>query len=322
MLGVFLSLLATSRTTRTVVMSTAAAPVRIDSHLHIWSDGEEPYPWAVPPPDELKDAATAENLVASARKAGVSGALIVQPANHKFDHSYVTAALKAHPDFFRGMLLANPTVPVDDAVAELEALHAAGYAGARFNPGLFGDVGGLAGEVGRALYKRCGELSMPVGVMAFGGLLPQLEAIKELAAYSPATTLIIDHMGFFRQPATGGLLGDGAKNDEEAWKALLSLASIPRCHVKVSALFRTSAELPPHLDLQPRLKELIAAFGTERLMWGSDFPFVLIGGNTPTEAGTSYAQAAEALGYWTVPELEGKAFDAIMGGNAKRLFGF
>lgn len=39
----------------------------------------------------------------------MSGALIIQPGNHKFDHSYVTSVLKAHPDKFVGMLLANPT---------------------------------------------------------------------------------------------------------------------------------------------------------------------------------------------------------------------
>ena len=294
---------------------------RIDSHLHLWSNGQAPYPWVVPPPEELVERATMEELVAAAKAAGVSGALVVQPANHKFDHSYVSAALARYPDFLKGMCLANPTLPVEGAVKELEALHTAGYVAARFNPGLFGDAG-MDGEVGKALYKRCGELGMPVGVMAFTGLLPQLPAIRALAEHSPSTTLIIDHMGFFRQPATGGLLGDAAANDDAAWDALLSLAAIPNCHVKVSALFRLSGELPPHRDLEPRLEALLKAFGHKRLMWGSDFPFVLIGGNTPTEAGSTYAQAAGALGFWSVPSLEGAAFDAVMGENAAAMFGF
>lgn len=75
----------------------------IDSHLHIWSDGMPPYPWAVEPPDNLKSAATVEELLRLARDAGVSGALIVQPANHKYDHTYLTAALRREPNFFRGM---------------------------------------------------------------------------------------------------------------------------------------------------------------------------------------------------------------------------
>lgn len=75
----------------------------IDSHLHVWSDGKQPFPWEVEPPEALKVTATVEKLLHAAKEAGVSGALIVQPANHKYDHSYVTRALRQHPQFFRGM---------------------------------------------------------------------------------------------------------------------------------------------------------------------------------------------------------------------------
>ena len=194
--------------------SVISKPKAIDSAVHVWSDGEAPFPWeGAPPPEPLRSAATHEALAQLLRgaagsagatgPAGVAGALIVQPSVHKFDHSYVTAALRAHPELFRGMALANPTLEPAAAVAELERLHAEGYVGVRFNPYLFPD--GMASPAGRALYKRAGELQMPVGVMCFQGLLPQLPALTALLEASPATTLIIDHFGFFRQPATGGL---------------------------------------------------------------------------------------------------------------------
>ena len=227
-----------------MMMSSSSHRV-IDSHLHVWSNGKEPYPWEVEPPDVLKETATYEVLVNAAREAGVSGALIVQPANHKYDHTYVTNALRKYPAFFRGMCLANPTLPPAEAVATLMSLHGEGYVGVRFNPYLFPD--GMDSEVGRALYKAAGELDMPVGVMAFGGFPAQLPAIKALLAHAPATKLIIDHMGFFRQPATGGLLADAATNDEEAWAALMELGKLPQVYVKVSALFRTSAARPANL---------------------------------------------------------------------------
>lgn len=295
---------------------------KIDSHLHVWSDGKAPYPWAVEPPPALHTEATADKMRAKGAEAGVVGALIVQPANHKFDHSYVSAALKADPEFYRGMLLADGSLPPLEAVAALEALWKDGFVAVRFNPGLFTE--GLDGPTAKALFKRCGELSMPVGVMTFTGLLPHVTAIRTLAAHSPTTTLIIDHMGFFRQPATGGLVGADAANDEEAWAALLALAEIPSVHVKISALFRTSAEPQPHRDLAPRLAALLQAFGPQRLMWGSDFPFVLIGGNTPTSVGCTYTQASECISKWAdaLPELDDSAYEAIMAGNAARLFGF
>jgi hypothetical protein len=50
-----------------------------------------------------------EVLQQAMRDAEVDGALIIQPGNHSYDHSYVTSVLRAHPDQFVGALLANPT---------------------------------------------------------------------------------------------------------------------------------------------------------------------------------------------------------------------
>ena len=151
-------------TRRVLVATLASAPAArrstehtckvIDSAVHVWSNGQPPYPWAVAPPEELTSAATYEALAASAKASGVAGALIVQPANHQYDHSYVTAALRAHPELYRGMCLANPTLAPAAAAAELERLHADGFVGVRFNPYLFPD--GLDSPVGHALYKKAG----------------------------------------------------------------------------------------------------------------------------------------------------------------------
>ena len=201
-------------------MNIAAAGqprVVIDSAVHVWSTGAEPFPWAVPPPAPLQKAATGDALVAAASKAGVTNALIVQPANHAYDHSYVTSVLKEHPTFFKAMGLANPTLPPEEAVAALEALKDAGFVGVRFNAGAF--EGGLTSPVAKALYRRAGELGMPVGVMAFKGLAPFVPALKELCAEYPKTKLVVDHLGFFRQPAIGGQLGSAASNDDDSWRA-------------------------------------------------------------------------------------------------------
>jgi len=264
--------------------------------------------------------------MARAQEAGVVGALVVQPANHMYDHSYVTKSLKEHPEFFRGMGLANPSLPPAEAVAQLEALRAAGFVGVRFNAGKFD--GGLTSEVGRALYKRAGELKMPVGVMAFGGIGGFLPALNALCEEFPATTLVVDHLGFFRQPAVGGQIGDAASNDEDAWKGLLALARYPNVYVKVSAAFRASAEPPPFLDLKPRVAELLQAYGASRLMWGSYFPFSLEGGFplpegvSSTPAAMTYPQTVQLLAQWSLPELDGPALDALLHGTASKLWGF
>ena len=314
----------------TSAMNIAAAGqprVVIDSAVHEWSTGAEPFPWAVPPPVPLQKAATGDALVAAASKAGVTNALIVQPANHAYDHSYVTSVLKEHPTFFKAMGLANPTLPPEEAVAALEALKDAGFVGVRFNAGAF--EGGLTSPVAKALYRRAGELGMPVGVMAFKGLAPFVPALKELCAEYPKTKLVVDHLGFFRQPAIGGQLGSAASNDDESWRGLLALSDFPQVYVKVSALFRTSGEKPPFLDLQPRAAELLLAYGASRLMWGSDFPFCLPGGFPlpegveSTSAALTYDDSAKVISQWTQVEgLDDEARAALMGGTAAKLFGF
>jgi predicted TIM-barrel fold metal-dependent hydrolase len=163
---------------------------------------------------------------------------------------------------------------------------------------------------------------MSVGLMAFGGLPPHLPRLKALLAASPPTILIIDHLGFFRQPATGGLLGDAARNDETAWRELVALASHPQVHVKVSALFRASGEAPPFSDLAPRVEALLAAYGARRLLWGSDFPYCTRGGQSPTAVAQTYEQAVAVPTFWRAAGLDEPALAMLMGGNAARLFHF
>jgi len=43
------------------------------------------------------------------QEANISGALIVQPTNHLYDHSYLNTVLQRYPGKFIGCLLADPT---------------------------------------------------------------------------------------------------------------------------------------------------------------------------------------------------------------------
>ena len=118
----------------------------IDSHLHVWADSNEaakkyPYEEGQEPPESLSDVASVAELCKQMENAGVDGALIVQPINHKFDHSYVSAAMKSYPDKFKGMLLHDPSLSPDMAVTRLEELALQGFVGVRFNPYLWPQKG-------------------------------------------------------------------------------------------------------------------------------------------------------------------------------------
>lgn len=78
----------------------------------------------------------------------MEGALIVQPGNHLYDHSYVASVLRKHPDKFVGCALVNPTLEAASAAAEVERLALQdGFRALRFNPYLWPDGRRMSDEV-------------------------------------------------------------------------------------------------------------------------------------------------------------------------------
>ena len=279
-------------------------PKIIDSHFHIWASEDEAksfYPYAAgqTPPQSLRNAATTEKLIDTINAAGVDGALIVQPINHKFDHSYVSEAIRQHPDKFKGMLLHDPSMPKHQAVKTLEDLLLLGFGGVRFNPYLWPKGLDMSSdEAALAVFHRCAQLNMPVGIMCFQGLHLHYNDILALITSCPDTTCIIDHFGFTALNPQG----------DENFVLLLQLAKFPNVVVKISALFRID-QSNEAIRIQ-RFEPLLSAFGADRLMFGSDFPFV-------TETRDDYIGAVQIVSEWCNPA----ARRAVMGGTAQRLFG-
>jgi predicted TIM-barrel fold metal-dependent hydrolase len=216
----------------------------IDSHVHVWANGQEAssgYPYAVDPPPHLKDAAAVEALISQMDRYGIAGALIVQPINHKFDHSYVQRALEGHPHRFKGMLLHDPSMADAEATALVREMATSGFVGVRFNPYLWPKldtssesswVPMSSDEVGAglAVYRLCGELALPVGIMCMQGFGPHVQDVEALIRASPETALVLDHFGFASLDDSRG---------QDAFDQMLKLAQRhPQVAIKISAPFR------------------------------------------------------------------------------------
>lgn len=238
-------------------------------------------------------------------EAGVDGAVIVQPINHKFDHSYVTSVLKKHPSKFIGCCLANPAQD-GTGLHQLEHLILEdGYRAVRFNPYLWPSGQQMTNEIGKAMFCKAGELGVAVGFMCIKGLKLHISEIEKLCTEYPKTAVLLDHLGFCKPPT----------NEEEAkaWSELLGLSRFPQVYVKFSGLFRVSRNPFPYQDLVPLLSQLVSSFGADHVMWGSDFPFVV------QECG--YKQAKEAVSVIAnqLP-LSSSDLEWIMGKTAMQLF--
>ncbi|KAI3733313.1 hypothetical protein L6452_12755 [Arctium lappa] len=278
----------------------------IDSHLHVWASPQEAmdkYPYV--PGQEPSLRGNYDFLLHCMEEAGVDGALIVQPINHKFDHSYVTSVLKKHPSKFVGCCLANPA---QDGTGLHQLQHLIledGYRAVRFNPYLWPSGQQMTNEIGKAMFCKAGELGVAVGFMCMKGLNLHISEIEKLCTQYPNTAVVLDHLGFCKPPT----------NEEEAkaLSQLMGLSRFPQVYVKFSGLFRVSRNPFPYQDLIPLLSQLVSSFGADHVMWGSDFPFVV------QECG--YKQAKEAISVIAhqLP-LSSSDLEWIMGKTAMQLF--
>jgi L-fuconolactonase len=98
----------------------------------------------------------------------------------------------------------------------------------------------------------------------------------------------------------------------DPWRAdIAAVAARPRTLCKVSGLATEAADGWSALTLKPYVDHLHASFGSDRLMWGSDWPVLTLAGSYD-----AWRDAAEAL----FADLAPAERASIFGGNAVRFY--
>lgn len=163
----------------------------------------------------------------------------------------------------------------------------------------------MTNEIGKALFSEAGKLGVPVGFMCMKGLNLHLSEIERLCTEYPSTVVILDHLAFCKPPI----------NDEEnlTFSELLKLSIFPQVYIKFSALFRVSRKPYPYEDLSELLSQVVSSFGANRVMWGSDFPYVV------PECGYKEAKEAVSIIANRLP-LSSSELEWIMGRTVVQLF--
>ena len=232
----------------------------IDTHLHVWSDDFECYPFA----EGRKEigGATVELLNKTMAEAGVDKAVIVQPIPYLYDNRYVANCLKRFPGKFAAMGLIDRHAP--DAPDQLQRLvEEDGFAGLRIHLARPDDPSEWAAPDQDRIWQRAETLGACFLVFGPAALLP---AVEPIIARFPTVKVVLDHIG-------------GAPTDEDPPYPLLSnvlnLARYPHVYVKFTPQRHTSKRPYPHEDTFPTYRRIYDAFGPQRLMWGTNFPGVL-----------------------------------------------
>jgi predicted TIM-barrel fold metal-dependent hydrolase len=229
----------------------APPPGACDAHCHIFGPAAK-YPYAperrYTPPDSPK-----EKLRALHDHLGISRAVLVQASCHGADNRAMLDAIAWSKGAWRGVAMVGDDV----SEGELEALHAGGVRGVRFN-----FVRHLGGAPDPRVFQRTLAMITPFGwhlVLHFDA--EDIEAHADLFRRM-RVPFVIDHMG--RVEAGHGL-------NQRPFAMLLELMKNPLAWVKVSGPERVSTAGKPFEDAMPFVAALVEA-APERVLWGTDFP--------------------------------------------------
>ena len=105
--------------------------MRIDSHLHLWVNDPENYPWHPIGGYLPETAAPLSHYLEVMDRNGVDGAVLVQPTPYGWDNAYLLHCKQEHPETFRAVVLVDPLSK--DASQNLAALFNLGADGLRIN---------------------------------------------------------------------------------------------------------------------------------------------------------------------------------------------
>lgn len=224
-----------------------------DTHAHVIG-GDAHYPF-VPQRTYTPPSVSADDYVAMLDTVGFDFGIAIQISVHGSDNGPIVEALRRHPTRLRGVGAIDGSES-DEALADLRD---AGVCGVRVNELFAGGSG--AGQLQR-IADRCRPLGWHIDLALHGHRLREITPMLR----GLSVRLVIDHMGWC--PAA---LGVGHAD----FQAVLELARMDDCWVKLSGAYRVSTQPPPYDDVAPFVKALAQA-APDRTVWGTDWPHVSI----------------------------------------------
>jgi L-fuconolactonase len=233
-----------------------ARPAITDAQVHVWADPTPERPW----PDlgiepQRVPALGADELLARMDAAGVQRAVLVPPTWEGPRNDLALAAAAAHPGRFAIMGRVDPGAPA--TVASLAAWREQpGMLGIRLSINRGDTSAQLRAAVDSGFFAKAQRAAVPLYLY-----MPRMHAeIDQVATAFPDLRITVDHLAL--DCADGPL--------PKAVAPLLPLARHANVAVKASALPCFVTEDYPYPQIVQAVYELVAAFGPNRVFWGSD----------------------------------------------------
>lgn len=267
----------------------------VDGHAHILDPKAFPFDDGPGYKPREGETGTAAEYVAALDRSKVQHALLVQPSCYGYDNSAIVDAMKRYPRRFRSICM----VPSDVSDKELLNLAGAGVIGVRFNLVSY-DPDVFHRNETRKFLERIRDLDWYVEVVADDEQWPKA---AQMLAQSEVKVLV-DHFGMHSlAPSTKA----------QGFQSVLGLANAKCAVVKFTTPFSLGLTRDDHEQVRPYVDLLLESFGTDRCVWGSDWPFLTM------EPRPDHEDAMSFMLKW-VPDKNRRR--SIMRTNALRLFGF
>jgi predicted TIM-barrel fold metal-dependent hydrolase len=233
--------------------SVDEAPL-IDCHAHVWGPRMPVVAHAWKRPDYVYSV---ERYLADLRAHGVQYGVIAAASLFGTYNDYSIRALRAHEN-----LRATVNVGDDIDLYTLEAMKADGVAGVRLQWFFANPLPDIGADAFQRLCCRLRDLGMHIQLNIDGARL--VECAGRLM--DTGVRVVIDHFGW-HDPAQGLAAA--------SYQGMLGLLDRGNAWVKMSSAYRHPDEHFPDWKLPTAYaQDLLRRFGAEKLLWGSDAPFI------------------------------------------------
>lgn len=236
-----------------------------DSHFHIFGPVTR-YPYSsdrtYTPPDCLL-----EDYLVLQRSLGLTRCVLIQPSVYGSDNTALLDALKSLGNAGRGIVVLSGK----ESTGELRDMNAVGVKGVRVN---LVDVKVPSADLPMDALLRVQERVAPLGWHL--ELLVHVDKYPDLdeTLSSLEVPIVFGHMGY---------LSRGISPDHSGMKAMLALLKSGRAWAKVTGPYRIGLDGPPY-ETAAQIARWLAKHCMERLVWGSDWPHVMVKGPMPHDA--------------------------------------
>lgn len=273
--------------------------LKIDAHHHIWDYDPVQHAWIDDTMAVIQRSFTPADMEPLLQEAGIDGTVLVQVNQNLRENMVFTEAAEANP-FIKGVvgwvdLLAADLEDQLDELRDLPKLKGFRHI-AQAEPSDYLS----RTEVVRGI-RQLGKYGFTYDILVKPN---QLEAAIEVVRTCPAQPFVLDHIA---KPYIKA-------GEIDAWRKLMyMLGAMDNCYCKISGIITeadwhswTPEQIRPYLDVA------LEAFGSRRLMFGSDWPVCLVAG--------SYRQVVNLAADY-VQNLSVQEQQDFWGGNAIRFYG-